>query len=125
MTRRPRSPSGARDLSKEPPLKLQLELPKLSALALGLLKAALDSFVQRIPPLRATIPRDKEVNALHKSRFRRSSSSTKQSPTTSSAACICSSPPRASNGSLITPPTSRRKWFICAKRWDIRHADKI
>ncbi len=57
----------ARDLSKEPPLKLQLELPKLSSLALGLLKSALDSFVQKdSSAARAVIPRDKEVNALHK-----------------------------------------------------------
>lgn len=57
----------ARDLSKEPPLKLQLEFPKLSSLALGLLKAALDSFVQKDPAAaRAMIPRDKEINALHK-----------------------------------------------------------
>lgn len=57
----------ARDLSKEPPLKLQLELPRLSSLSLGLLKAALDSFVQKdSAAARAVIPRDKEVNALHK-----------------------------------------------------------
>ena len=57
----------ARDLSKEPPLKLQLELSKLSSLALGLLKAALDSFVQKdSAAARAVIPRDKEINALHK-----------------------------------------------------------
>lgn len=57
----------ARDLSKEPPLKLQLEFPKMSALALGLLKSALDSFVQKdSAAARAMIPRDKEVNLLHK-----------------------------------------------------------
>jgi phosphate transport system protein len=57
----------ARDLSKEPPLKLNLELPKLSGLVLGLLKSALDSFVQKdSAAARAVIPRDKEINALHK-----------------------------------------------------------
>jgi phosphate transport system protein len=57
----------ARDLCKEPPLKLQLELPRLSTLALGLLKTSLDSFVQRDSvAARAVIPRDKEVNGLHK-----------------------------------------------------------
>jgi phosphate transport system protein len=57
----------ARDLSKEPPLKLQIELSKMSSLALGLLKAALDAFVQKDSgSARALIPRDKEVNALHK-----------------------------------------------------------
>lgn len=57
----------ARDLSKEPPLKLQLDLPKLSSLALGSLKSALDAFVQKdSSAARALIPRDKEINALHK-----------------------------------------------------------
>lgn len=57
----------ARDLSKEPPLKLNLEIAKLSGLVLGLLKSALDSFVQKdSAAARAVIPRDKEINALHK-----------------------------------------------------------
>jgi phosphate transport system protein len=57
----------ARDLSKEPPLKLSVDLPKMSELALEMLKAALDSFVQRDPAAaRALIPRDKAVDALHK-----------------------------------------------------------
>jgi phosphate transport system protein len=57
----------ARDLAKEPPLKLALELPRMAGLALGLLKAALDAFVNRDPAAaRALIPRDKEVDQLHK-----------------------------------------------------------
>lgn len=57
----------ARDLSGEPPLKLALDLPKMASLALAMLKAALDAFVQREPvAARALIPRDKEVDALHK-----------------------------------------------------------
>jgi phosphate transport system protein len=57
----------ARDLSAEPPLKLQLDLPRMASLALGLLKSALDSFVHRDPAAaRELIPHDKELNALHK-----------------------------------------------------------
>ena len=57
----------ARDLSKEPPLKLNLELPKMAALSLGMLKAALDAFVNHdSAAARAVIPRDKEVDALNK-----------------------------------------------------------
>jgi phosphate transport system protein len=57
----------ARDLCKEPPLKLAVDLPRMATLALELLKAALDSFVQRDPAAaRAVIPRDKPINALHK-----------------------------------------------------------
>jgi phosphate transport system protein len=57
----------ARDLCKEPPLKLNLALPQMSTLALGLLKSSLDAFVNRdSSAARALIPRDKQVNALHK-----------------------------------------------------------
>ena len=57
----------ARDLSKEPPLKLNLELPRMAALALDMVKAALDAFVNRdSAAARAVIPRDKEVDALNK-----------------------------------------------------------
>lgn len=57
----------ARDLSKEPPLKLGVDLPKMAGLALEMLKAALDAFVQRDPvAARALIPQDKVVDALHK-----------------------------------------------------------
>jgi phosphate transport system protein len=57
----------ARDLSQEPPLRLNLDLPRMASLALAMLKAALDSFVHRDPiAARAVIPRDKEVNALNK-----------------------------------------------------------
>ena len=57
----------ARDLSKEPPLKLNLGLVQMATLALGLLKSSLDAFVNRdSAAARALIPRDKQVNALHK-----------------------------------------------------------
>lgn len=57
----------ARDLCKEPPLKLNVDLPKMATGALELLKAALDAFVQRdAAAARAVIPRDKPINALHK-----------------------------------------------------------
>ena len=57
----------ARDLSQEPPLKLNLEIPQLADLALGMLKRALDAFVVRdAPAARALIPQDKEVDALNK-----------------------------------------------------------
>ena len=57
----------ARDLSKEPPLKLDLELPHMAKLSLEMLKAALDAFVNRnSAAARALIPRDNEVDALNK-----------------------------------------------------------
>lgn len=57
----------ALDLAAEPPLRLALDLPRLAALALQMLKDALDAFVQRdAVKARAIVPRDKQVDALHK-----------------------------------------------------------
>jgi phosphate transport system protein len=57
----------ARDLAQEAPLKVNLDIPKLAQLAIGMLKAALDAFVRRdAAAARALIPRDKEVDALNK-----------------------------------------------------------
>ena len=57
----------ARELSEEPPLNLQLDIPKMAALALQMLKDALDAFVNNNPALaRALIPQDKDVDALNK-----------------------------------------------------------
>ena len=57
----------ARDLSQEPPVKIQLDLPRMAARALAMLKAALDAFVHHDPATaRSVIPQDKEVDALNK-----------------------------------------------------------
>jgi phosphate transport system protein len=57
----------ARDLSQEPPVKINLDLPHMADLALKMVKEALDSFVHRDSvAARAIIPRDKEVDALNK-----------------------------------------------------------
>ena len=57
----------ARDLSQEPPVKINIDLPRMARMALDMLKAALDAFVnQDSAAARALIPRDKEVDALNK-----------------------------------------------------------
>ena len=57
----------ARDLSQEPPVKINLELPRMAGMALSMVKNSLDSFVQRdSTAARAIIPRDLEVDALNK-----------------------------------------------------------
>ncbi len=57
----------ARDLAQEPPVKINLDLPRMATLALAMVKDALDSFVQKdSAAARTIIPRDKEVDALNK-----------------------------------------------------------
>lgn len=55
------------ELSNEPPLKFQIDIPRLAGLSLEMLKAALDAFVSGdVNRARAVIPRDDEVDRLHK-----------------------------------------------------------
>ena len=57
----------ARDLGQEPPLKLVVPIPQLANLALQMLHASLDAFVNQDPAAaRALIPKDKEVDSLNK-----------------------------------------------------------
>jgi phosphate transport system protein len=57
----------ARDLAQEPPVKINLDLPRMASLALIMVRDALDSFVQRDSvAARGIIPRDREVDALNK-----------------------------------------------------------
>ncbi len=57
----------ARDLSQEPPVKINVDLPRMAGLALVMLKGALDAFVNRdSAAARALIPQDNEVDALNK-----------------------------------------------------------
>jgi phosphate transport system protein len=55
------------ELSRQPPLKIQLDIPCLASLTLEMLKLSLDAFSHRDPATaRALIPRDKEVDMLNK-----------------------------------------------------------
>jgi phosphate transport system protein len=55
------------ELSHEPPLKQQVDIPQMATLALQMLKESLDAFVKRDPATaRAIIPRDVEVDRLNK-----------------------------------------------------------
>lgn len=57
----------ARNLAGEPPLKTGLDIPLLARHVLEMLKASLDAFVRRdAAAARTVIPRDKEVDTLHK-----------------------------------------------------------
>jgi phosphate transport system protein len=61
----------ARDLSQEPPLKLALELPRMSQAVLQMLRGALDAFVNNDPAAaRVLIPQDKEVDSMNKEMHR-------------------------------------------------------
>jgi phosphate transport system protein len=57
----------ARELNGEPLLERGLDIPRMAELALGMLHEALEAFAQRKPEkARAIIPRDKEVDWLHR-----------------------------------------------------------
>lgn len=55
------------DLNQEPQLKPYVDIPRMAAIALEMLKDALDAFVNRnTERARAVVPRDKEVDQIHK-----------------------------------------------------------
>jgi phosphate transport system protein len=71
------------ELSMEPQLKPYVDIPRMAAMALDMLKEALDSFVNRNPEkARAIIPRDKEVDLLNKQLHRELSSYMVERPST-------------------------------------------
>lgn len=73
----------ALELNAEPQLKPYIDLPHMAAIALEMLKDALDAFVLRQPArARALIPRDKEVDALNKQLARELSSYMVERPST-------------------------------------------
>jgi phosphate transport system protein len=55
------------ELNQEPQLKPYIDIPRMAEMALDMLKVALDAFVNReSEKARAVIPRDKEVDGIHK-----------------------------------------------------------
>ena len=57
----------AGELASDIPVKNDFEIPRMSSMALSMLKNALDAFVQRDPAMaRAIIPLDKEVDELNR-----------------------------------------------------------
>jgi phosphate transport system protein len=75
------------DLVQEAPLKQVAQIPRLAEMALAMLKAALDAFVNNDPAAaRALILRDKEVDALNQEIYRELASQMVESPETISRA---------------------------------------
>ena len=73
----------ALELNTEPQLKSYIDIPRMAAIALDLLKESLDAFVNKDPEkARALIPRDKEVDALNRQLHRELSSFMVENPST-------------------------------------------
>ena len=71
------------DLNLEPQLKPYVDIPRMTTIALEMLRDSLDAFVNRNPAkARAVIPRDKEVDQIHKQLQRELVSFMVESPAT-------------------------------------------
>jgi phosphate transport system protein len=69
------------ELSNEPPLKFQIDIPGLARLSLEMLKDALDAFVSGdADQARGVVPRDDEVDRLHKDLQRELAARMEQQP---------------------------------------------
>jgi len=73
----------ALELNGEPQLKSYIDIPRMAAISLGMLKESLDAFVNKEPEkARAVIPRDKQVDALNHQLYRELSSFMVENPST-------------------------------------------
>ena len=73
----------AHDLGQEPQLKPYIDLPRMTTMALEMLRDALTAFIERQPDkARAVIPRDKDVDDLNRQLHRELSSYMVERPTT-------------------------------------------
>lgn len=73
----------AHDLNAEPQLKPYVDLPRMTTMALEMLRDALTAFIERQPDkARAVIPRDKDVDDLNRQLHRELSSYMVERPTT-------------------------------------------
>lgn len=73
----------AHDLNAEPQLKPYIDLPRMTTMALEMLRDALTAFIERQPDkARAVIPRDKDVDDLNRQLHRELSSYMVERPTT-------------------------------------------
>jgi phosphate transport system protein len=71
----------ALELNTEPQLKGYIDIPRMAAVALNLLRESLDAFVNKQPEkARAVVPRDKEVDALNRQLYRELSSYMVENP---------------------------------------------
>jgi phosphate transport system protein len=73
----------ALELDTEPQLKTFIDIPRMAAIALAMLKESLDAFVNKeTEKARAIVPRDKEVDALNHQLYRELSSYMVENPST-------------------------------------------
>jgi phosphate transport system protein len=73
----------ALELNTEPQLKSFIDIPRMAAITLAMLKESLDAFVNKEPDkARAVVPRDKEVDALNHQLYRELSSFMVENPST-------------------------------------------
>lgn len=71
------------ELNQEPQLRAYMDIPRMAAIALGMLKEALDAFVNKqAEKARAIVPRDKEVDAIHRQHQRELTSFMVENPST-------------------------------------------
>jgi len=71
------------ELNTEPQLKSYIDIPRMAATAMAMLKESLDAFVNKdAEKARAIIPRDKEVDALNRQLYRELSSYMVENPST-------------------------------------------
>lgn len=114
------------ELNREPPLKARIDIQHMAALALVMLKDALDSFVNKnAEKARSIVPRDKEVDALNRQYHRDLSNCMMENPATImrclNLMTICKSLERVGDHAANI---AEEVVYLCEAR-DIRHEAKV
>lgn len=111
------------ELNTEPQLKAYIDIPRMATLALDMLKSALDAFINMdAEKAEQVIPRDKEVDEIHKQFQRELSSYMVENPVTI-ARCLNLMTISKSLERIADHATNiaEEVVFLCQAR-DIRHA---
>jgi phosphate transport system protein len=116
----------ALELNTEPQLKTFIDIPRMAAVTLAMLKDSLDAFVNKEPDkARAVVPRDKEVDALNRQLYRELSSFMVENPSTISR-CLNLMTVSKSLERVADHATNiaEEVVYLCEAR-DIRHEAKL
>jgi len=114
----------ARDLAQEPPVKINLDLPRMAGIALEMLRDALDCFVQEDDQKALTvIRRDAEVDNLNRLVYRRLTSFMIERPDTIARALELMFISKSLERIADHATNIAEEMVFLAKGLDIRHSD--
>lgn len=113
-------------LASEPPLKSQLELPRMSALAVAMLRDAMECFLQGdVQKALGVCHRDAEVDLLNRQLYRELSGSMVENPTTTTRALELMFISKSIERIADHATNIAEEMIFLAKGEDVRHTEQV